>query len=241
MDIAFACDVSSLTQPPAIRTPSSDQVDADEEPILEHASAALGEFVHFSQLDLEARQALLDQLDAPPPPAQARFRFEDEATERKLDAFFATFGVPRNWSEVARVHLHIVLLLALRTLHEDQTPLAEIIDLAQWISSDADENVPFSFARCLQVASNFSHLLPSDAFEGLRGLDSDRAAEVIRVSMRPLIRQKLAELPADIRAEVLEAPDQVIDRLEKDPQWLNKQVFDRLHNPTLSLLGESRR
>lgn len=138
----------------------------------------------------------------------------------------ADLNDPRNktWSETARLLLHFQLLRRLTKLRYEETPLADVLEMIAWISSNDDELVPFSFARCILIAKLFPSLMAEDDFEGLDGLDVASAAEAIRVSLYPFVRRKVERYPGWMQRAMRLDPDLFIRQLAVRDQWVNEQV-----------------
>ena len=233
---------------------------ASVEHSLDHSSGALSSLVHTLQLCSAARQAVQAHIDGTEPQATrpessqpgsppTACSSSQQSPDLHLDGNECSTPVPDSdddlkpltndgtdpsiWSETARLHLHFVLLKQLRKLRYDATPLADVIDLVQWLSSKDAEDIPFSFSRCVLVAKLFPSLMDDTSFEGLLGLDVDAAAEAIRVTLRPYIARKLERLPLWAQRLVRVNPGFVVEQLAHNPQWLNEQVIAYPYFPLL--------
>jgi hypothetical protein len=146
---------------------------------------------------------------------------EDDASDENDES---KWGPKGRWPEAARLRMHFLLLKDLECLRYDKTPLGKVIELAAWLASDDEtQQLPFSFARCVQVAQLYPGLYPTDEFEGLQGIDLDAATQMIRNALRPRIQRRLSELPEALRQRVVYQTGEVLARLATNPQWLNEK------------------
>ena len=201
-----------------------ERTDALIESSLEHPSSALPQFVRFDQLGQDAQRVVvvqvLGEIAGPPAPSQTKPTSSEAAADDE-----AKWGPKRRWSETARLLLHFALLKELRRLRYGSTPLAVLLDLAQWVfGDDRDVSIPFSFARCVLVAQLYSQLYPTDEFDGLQGIELQEAQQMIRNRIIPMIERRLEELPAFARQWVCYRTRGVVRLLDRNPQWLNEKV-----------------
>ncbi|MBB3122196.1 hypothetical protein [Pseudoduganella violacea] len=136
------------------------------------------------------------------------------------------------FTEEEVVHLHWWLLQKVRLLSNENTPLADKLELVRWIFTDPERDTrPFSFVNCLRVVS----CSPFSRLPFLGALDPQEIRDWIGGQLRGWIEASIRQYPEWVRQEVMANPAWVADCLARNPQWLNEQI--RRHDPRQDLFS----
>lgn len=138
------------------------------------------------------------------------------------DAKPARQGAQFNDRQVFDIHMR--MLDQVKMLADPATSFSERIDILRWIFTEPERDaLPFSFARCVELAS----LSALSEYEYVGKLDLATLRDGIRRCAEPWLRGAFSIYPVWFRAEMVDNPEWVFKQISKDPQWLNKQLRAR--------------
>lgn len=136
------------------------------------------------------------------------------------------------WEEEDVVQLCWLLLESIDSLQNPRAPVIDKIWILNWMCADpTHQKKPFSFDFCVRVVclSPLSHL----AFIGRCDIDDLR--EQIRARTR--LRESILRYPNWVQEIIKSAPDFVVAQLDRDPQFVNKQIRRRATSQTADMFG----
>lgn len=128
---------------------------------------------------------------------------------------------PPDWEEGDIVKVCWYLLKHIEKLQDPETPIIEKIWTLNWIFTDpAKRDTAFSFDFCVKVMS----LSPLSHLPYIGDFDVDDFRDAIRCRMKHWMRESLGRFPGWVQDLVRANPQCVVERLDGDPQYLNKQI-----------------
>lgn len=173
-------------------------------------------------------QALIGPQDAP----KNLLLFSDLSEEQveRLERYIDNDSEPLPaWEEGDIVKVCWYLLKYIAKLQDPETPLIEKIWTLNWIFTDCDKReAPFSFDFCVKVMS----LSPLSHLPYIGDFPVDDLRDWIRNGVKRWMRESLERYPAWVQDLIRANPQRIVERLDVDPQYLNKQVRAFEASPT---------
>lgn len=138
-----------------------------------------------------------------------------------------------DWPEPVLVRLHWRLLEDVANLVDPKITLLDKLDILNWIFTEPDKDgVPFSFASCLKVIgcsplTNIEGWGKQNGLAYVGDVDTETVRDILRGRLRLLLPAMYSVYPLWVLEAIEENTAYVIRQLERDPQWINRQIATR--------------
>lgn len=142
----------------------------------------------------------------------------------KLDTPLRRSGDEFTEEEV--VYLHWRMLEAIKCLADPKVSLLERFSVLAWVFTDDPEAdaKPFSFAQCVEVVTR-SPLTNVRGLPYVGRIDPGALRDKLESEVRRRWMVGVCDgYPLWLRINILQNPDFYLRQLERDPQWINKQL-----------------